>query len=268
MNKFVDLIAETMLLEKCLGHFSGITTNFNREISQRFPDSERTGQCASFLGGTYGFVSAYHVPEGQSDKKLRYLRNGHNKLIFLLENEDRISTAPKNKEEKEKFEKDSVWRGGIRLFDCWLVTTSGYHPVVDEAHSLNIGLVAQGFDRNETREKWMMDRALEFQNPWALALGSLLGQVPTINYAEALRWGQREIGEDFFVNKIKVKIASQILFEKLFFLYFSTKKVPGAFLPLDPSRARKSKTNSRQNFKKSVSDLRLAILLEKSSRKY
>lgn len=197
MNKFADLIADTVLLKKCLGHYSGITTNFNKEISKKIPDSERTGQCASFLGATHTFVSAYHVPEGQSDKKLRYLRAAHNKLIFLLENEDRISTAPKNEEEKQKFEKDSLWRGGIRLFDGWLITTSGYHPIVDEAHSLVIGLTAQGFDRNETREKWMMDRALEFQNPWALALGSLLGQIPTINYSEALRWGQKKIGENF-----------------------------------------------------------------------
>jgi hypothetical protein len=197
MNKFVDLIANTMLLEKCLGHFSPITTNFNRGISKRFLDSERTGQCASFLGGTYGFVSAYYVPEGESDKKLHYLRNGHNKLIFLLEDEDRISTAPKDIEEKEKFEKNSVWRGGVRLFDGWLITTSGYHPVVDEAHSLNIGLVVQDFNRDYVREKWMKDRALEFQNPWALALASLTSQITTVNFVDALEWGQKEIGENF-----------------------------------------------------------------------
>ncbi len=200
-NKFINLIADAVYLEKQLGHMSPFAVNFNKEIAKKFPDSERTGQCASFLAGNIACVGAHHVPEGQSDKKLRYSKNGHNKLLFLLEYEDRSSTAPKNTEEKKKFEGDSVYRGGVRLSDGPIITTSGFHPVLDEALSLTIGLlcadIAYGIQTNSLREKWIKDHSFEFQNPYLLAFCSLVNYVPTVNYDEALEWGLKEIGENF-----------------------------------------------------------------------
>ncbi len=201
-NKFTNLLADSVILYKQLGHFAGVALSINRDIQKRFSDSERTGQCASFISGEVASVSAFYIPSDQTDKKLRYLKNAQNKLIFLFEHEDRINTAPQNREEKEKFEKDSVWRGGIRLYDGPIITTSGFHPVVDEAFSLNLGLVTQGFERDNTREKWIKDQSIKFQNPYALAFCVMANYINpqtgyTVGYEKSMEWGLKEIGENF-----------------------------------------------------------------------
>lgn len=201
MNKFIDLLAHTVFLEKQLGHLSPYAVNLNEEIGKKLSDSTRTGQCASFLAGKISAVSAYHVPDGLTEKKLRYLKNAHNKLLFLLEHDNRINTTPKNDEEKDQFEKDSIYRGGIRLDDKLIITTSGFHPVIDESFSLTLGLmcieIVYGSETHNKREKWIKDRSLEFQNPYVLALCSLVNYVPRINYEKAMDWGLKEVGENF-----------------------------------------------------------------------
>jgi hypothetical protein len=201
-NQFINLLADSAILHKQLSHFAGSALSLNRHIQKRFPDSERTGQCASFISGEVASVSSFYVPSNETDKKLRYSKNAHNKLLFLIEHEDRISTAPQNTEEKEKFEKDSVWRGGVRLYDGPLITVSGFHPVVDEAFSLSLGLAIQGFERDSTREKWIKDQAIKFQNPYALALCVLTKYINpqtgyTYDFETSMEWGLKEIGENF-----------------------------------------------------------------------
>lgn len=201
-NKFTTLLEDSRILEKQLGHFSGVALVINREIQQRFTDSERTGQCAAVISLGLTSVSAFYVPDNETDMKLRYLRNAHNKEIFLLENEHRISTAPQSLVEKQDFEKNSIYRGGIRLEDGKIITISGYHPVVDEAYSLNLGLVTEGIPRDYSREKWIKDQAIKFQNPYALGFCVMANYINpqtgyTVGYRQSIEWGLKEIGENF-----------------------------------------------------------------------
>ncbi len=199
-NKFTNLLEEAKILQKQLGHLSPFALILNKELAQTstdFQSSQRTGQCASFIYNPSVAISAHHLPEGATDQKLRYVRNGQNKLIFLLENEERISTAPINLAEKEKLGSESIYRGGIKLPGYPIITTSGYHPVIDEAFSLNLGLVYQGFEIEEARETWIKAYSYQFGNPYAFALSSLAHYVST-DYQKALDWGLKEIGEDSF----------------------------------------------------------------------
>jgi len=95
-----------------------------------------------------------------------------------------------------------VYRGGVRLYDGPLITVSGFHPVVDEAFSLMLGLVIQGYERDYTREKWIKDQALRFQNPYVLAFCVLTNYINprtgyTYGYEKSMEWGLKEIGENF-----------------------------------------------------------------------
>ncbi len=195
MNQVEKMFEHAGWLQKSMGHYAPHALALNKEspvTKSDFIDSNRTGQCSTLVYKNGITVGAHHVPEGLEDQKFRYFKSGSNKTFFLLEWTDRNSTAPLTLAEKMQFEADGIWRGGVRLSGNLLIVTSGFHPLIDEAVSLHEGLVMGNFNDKKAQTKWIQEKAMLFQNPFAVTLSSMSGYAD-VSVEEAVQWGDNNI---------------------------------------------------------------------------
>jgi len=194
MNLVESMFGVGEWLKKAVPHYAPLALRLNEQVENKdFVTFKRTGPCGVIVARNNSLFSYQHIPENVDDPKFRYLRNALNKQIFLFENFDRQSTKPKDQEEKILLESQSIWRGGIRLADGLTISTSGFHPLIDEAMDIHLGLLMSPIFQPKMRELWVKKQALNFQNPYALCLSAMANYVQTISPEDALDWGINNI---------------------------------------------------------------------------
>jgi hypothetical protein len=201
MNKVELMFLHSQWLKNIVPHYAPLALRLNEWVENKdFVEFKRTGPCGVFINKDDTTIGYHHIPDNVDDPKFRYSTNANNKVIFLLENPIRKSTKAKDEEERKLLEGKSIWRGGILLPDGTRIGTSGFHPLVDEAMDIHIGLLVTTVktDREE-KTKWVKDRAIEFQNPYALCLSSMVSQHSlNLTPEKALEWGLKNIPKQEF----------------------------------------------------------------------
>lgn len=199
MNLVENMFEVGGWLKKAVPHYAPLALRLNEQVeNEDFITFKRTGPCGVIVARNNSLFSYQHIPENIDDPKFRYLRNATNKEIFLFENPDRQSTKPKDQEEKILLEDQFIWRGGIRLPDGLTISTSGFHPLVDEAMDIHLGLVMSPIFEPKMREEWVKEKAIQFQNPYALCLSAMANYIQTISPEDALDWGMTNIPKQEF----------------------------------------------------------------------
>lgn len=129
-QKFDALDSRTKTFAELMGFLIPVALELNSSHSDLMADFEknqRTGQCNASYGDTGGKRTSFHFkPMEEIEIKIRFAVAGNNKFNYLLEND--VLTTPDMPELR-------LSKGGIRIHNR-IVTTSGFHPLINEATSI------------------------------------------------------------------------------------------------------------------------------------